>query len=309
MGKYSKGTPEQLLELVRDRIDQLTGSVESATNTSNISGEPIYGEDPAWEEEDWDQEVGSWEMMAVKSVQDSDGFWTDYTMYHNLDDDTFVFVFGDRDVYNPDNSSWDWECDNEDEAWEWFEDYQEDWGSDEFGDYEEWGESPVDECQDIQSSEDFFDKGDGQEYWYFTKHGVQPGSVPRGLEILDVVDKPEGSYFLTNRVLTTDALKYYDIREKAPQDIESSSEIYAYKDMNMKGRAAHTKAEANRWKADEIYTIFDLRGKKEPDADYYESKEDAIRIMNTGFPARSKVMSIDRDGYRKLVQYHDGCYD
>lgn len=69
----------------------------------------------------------------------------------------------------------------------------------------------------VKASAEFYDMGTGLEYWYFTTHGVQPGSVPKGLEILDVIDKPEGSYFLTNRVISTDALKYYDIKERSPR--------------------------------------------------------------------------------------------
>lgn len=68
-----------------------------------------------------------------------------------------------------------------------------------------------------EDNHEFYDMGTGLEYWYFTTHGVQPGSVPKGLEILDVIDKPEGSYFLTNRVISTDALKYYDIKERSPR--------------------------------------------------------------------------------------------
>lgn len=78
--------------------------------------------------------------------------------------------------------------------------------------------SPVYDIEESCSieAEEFFDKGEDGEYWYFTKHGVQPGSIPRGLEILDLIDRPEGTYFLTNRVLTTDALNHYDIKEKSP---------------------------------------------------------------------------------------------
>lgn len=69
----------------------------------------------------------------------------------------------------------------------------------------------------IRSAE-FFDKNEGDIYWYFTRHGVQPGSVPRGLNIINVVDRPEGSYFETDQVITTDALDYYDITEKSPYE-------------------------------------------------------------------------------------------
>lgn len=57
-------------------------------------------------------------------------------------------------------------------------------------------------------------------YWYFTRHGVQPGSVPKGLDIEDIIDADGGSYFLTNRVLTTDELNFYEIKEKMPSRIK-----------------------------------------------------------------------------------------
>ena len=56
-------------------------------------------------------------------------------------------------------------------------------------------------------------------WWYFTTHGIQPGSVPKGIEILDVIDTPNGSFFCSDRVLNTSELKYYDIKEKAPKGV------------------------------------------------------------------------------------------
>ena len=67
----------------------------------------------------------------------------------------------------------------------------------------------------IKSAE-FTDVGTGLEYWYFTTHGVQPGSVPTGLNILEIKDTPNGAYFKTDKVILTDALKQYDIKEKRP---------------------------------------------------------------------------------------------
>ena len=97
------------------------------------------------------------EMMTIyltvdsKSVPDSDGFMTDYTWYvrirctvdewyrwlksrsgyntHSLGDipdefiDGYVFVFGDSDLYAPEDGDFDFECDTYEEASEWFDDY------------------------------------------------------------------------------------------------------------------------------------------------------------------------------------------
>lgn len=54
-------------------------------------------------------------------------------------------------------------------------------------------------------------------YWYFTRHGVQPGSVPKYVNILDIVDTPEGTYFLADGVIRTDDLRKYEIKERKPE--------------------------------------------------------------------------------------------
>lgn len=54
-------------------------------------------------------------------------------------------------------------------------------------------------------------------YWYFTRHGVQPGSVPKYVNILDIVDTPEGSYFLADGVILTNDLREYEIKERKPE--------------------------------------------------------------------------------------------
>ena len=86
--------------------------------------------------------------VESKQVKDSDGFWNDYTMYEEyvipkdewynflknykdgvtLKDEWFnryVFVFGDKELYDPNDGydEWDYECESEQEAYDWFEDY------------------------------------------------------------------------------------------------------------------------------------------------------------------------------------------
>ena len=58
-------------------------------------------------------------------------------------------------------------------------------------------------------------------YWYFTKHGVQPGSIPKGVEIEEIKDTKHGTYFSTYYLLTTQELKDFDIKEERPQLDES----------------------------------------------------------------------------------------
>lgn len=81
-----------------------------------------------------------------KTVPDSDGFMTDYTMYHKYTttnkeffdfiktykeggypdewSDGYVFVLGDKELYDPyESDDFDYVCESKQEAYEWFDDY------------------------------------------------------------------------------------------------------------------------------------------------------------------------------------------
>ena len=87
----------------------------------------------AEEAEEWDDRIDNededsgdvpfYKYLRTKSVLDSDGFWTDYTMYYDLRNDQYVFIFGDNDIYNPTNTEPDWEEEDYDAATEWFDSY------------------------------------------------------------------------------------------------------------------------------------------------------------------------------------------
>ena len=48
---------------------------------------------------------------------------TDYTLYHDTENNKYVTVFGDKDIYTPEDESYDMEFDTENEANEWFHSY------------------------------------------------------------------------------------------------------------------------------------------------------------------------------------------
>ncbi|MBQ8248080.1 MAG: DUF4313 domain-containing protein [Lachnospiraceae bacterium] len=64
----------------------------------------------------------AWELVSRKEVPDADGFMTEYSWY--TDGDVHIFIFGDSEVYNPDNTNPDWECETEAEARKWFDNYE-----------------------------------------------------------------------------------------------------------------------------------------------------------------------------------------
>ena len=127
----------------------------------------------------WDKIEGSpYYKVASKSVMDSDGFWTEYTMYYNEDEDNYFFIFGDSDLYGPDPDYADWACDTNEEAVEWYNNYNG------FEDEEDMDEScdtsePVEECsftkgplkleEDIFEEDSDFDARPGQEVTFSTE--------------------------------------------------------------------------------------------------------------------------------------------
>lgn len=66
---------------------------------------------------------------------------------------------------------------------------------------------------------------DGEGYWFFTTHGVQPGSVPRDVDILDIIDTPNGSFVKFDRFLSTEELNKYDMKERAPKSVMSAEAV------------------------------------------------------------------------------------
>lgn len=92
---------------------------------------PDFEENMGWDE----KETPRYEVIDSKSVLDSDGFYTDYTLYHDNEEDKYLCIFGDEDLYTPSNTEPDVEFDTEKEAIEWFvnyngfdEDVDENWG-------------------------------------------------------------------------------------------------------------------------------------------------------------------------------------
>lgn len=69
-----------------------------------------------------DNDASQWELVKSKSVMDSDGFMTDYSWYTN--GEKHIFMFGDTDVYEPDEDYADWVAETEEEAASWFETYK-----------------------------------------------------------------------------------------------------------------------------------------------------------------------------------------
>lgn len=58
----------------------------------------------------------------------------------------------------------------------------------------------------------------GLQYWYLTKHGLDPRMMPPDAHLIDVVEDGWDTYVLLDRMLTTRELTYYDMEEKSPSN-------------------------------------------------------------------------------------------
>ena len=239
------------------------------------------------EENDIDDDVQDWELVTWKSVEDFDGFTTDYSLWYNSAEDYYVCIFGDRDLYTPETADFDAEFENEREAYEWFDSYGED--------------DIVEESTRIRASresDEFVDMGTGLNYWYFTTHGVMPGSVPKGLNIIKIIDKPEGTYFLTDRVLTTKSLKYYDIKEKDPKGV-----VKASSHLNLEDRLKRIIVQEKGWK-NFLDTVEYETGLKIDSAYKRRRKGDNTLILLDEYGGSSPdVYEVD------FNEYSDGTYE
>lgn len=101
VNKYSDGT----YEIVKADI---VGSVRASTKTKVTAS--------------WDEDDSQWIKLNRKYVLDSDGFYTDYTLYTNGHE--YICMFGDEDIYGPDPDYADFSTDSEEEAMEWFDSYE-----------------------------------------------------------------------------------------------------------------------------------------------------------------------------------------
>ena len=110
--------PSSTVDTLKDleSCDQVSASDEYIEEHADIG--------PELDEIDLDEYDEPYYMLVDrKNVRDSDGFWTKYSLYRYWPFDRYVTVFGDPDMYTPDDGDFDAEFDSEQEAYEWFENY------------------------------------------------------------------------------------------------------------------------------------------------------------------------------------------
>ena len=136
--------------------------------------------------------------------------------------------------------------------------------------------------EDINRYSDVIPKEE-RKFWYFTTHGVQPGSIPDDLNVLEIKDTPNGTFVALDGVLNTSELIKYDMKEKAPMDESLDS------DDNIAG---------NTWQ--EFISNIEAQTKYDVDSSYKRRPEKWIELINkeTGDIFDAEV-----------TKYFDGSYE
>ena len=181
------------------------------------------------------EEESRFERIKGKSVMDTDGFYTDYTMYYDTLLDKYVFVFGDEELYSPGSGNFDWECDSEQEANEWFNDYN---GYDEYEEERAWLDDMVDQEGKKESISEDFDSELGKNYIGKTvfiklKDGsrlirkvLEQGNRARGHEVLVVEDPINNSKMINVDDIASIRRPYESDSERGPVEKNNWSDTF-----------------------------------------------------------------------------------
>lgn len=98
-------------ELLRENVRKVKASKVMSTVQGEINK---YFDD--------DEYTSDFTYIDSKEVTDSNGFITEYTWYKSEDGNN-VFIFGDPDMYRPEDGNYDYQTEDDNIAYEWFNSY------------------------------------------------------------------------------------------------------------------------------------------------------------------------------------------
>ena len=115
---YTNEDPATIFNSLNRTYTRQQGSRPSNASITNICEDFDDFDDLYMSDED------RYELVTRKDVLDSDGFYTEYTWYKDTLTGENIFIFGDPDFYTPENSTPDYETENDEAAQEWFDSYK-----------------------------------------------------------------------------------------------------------------------------------------------------------------------------------------
>ena len=135
----------------------------------------------------------------------------------------------------------------------------------------------------------------GLHYWYKFKHGLGPGTMPSDCHILKVVEDGWKDYVLLDRMLTTQELNEYEIKEEEPSDelLAQNGITDKYMQGEVTGAAGVSLHAGDREIPKPYDTYFRMAEKGELEDEY----EDSIAEEASGYDFIHLGWAIARDPY------------
>lgn len=139
-------------------------------------------------------------------------------------------------------------------------------------------------------------------YWYFTRHGVQPGSIPKSIDTLyDVIDTPEGTYFATNTILNTKELSQYEIKEKwLPEKYKDQTDYFEHNRVVSASDCRVVSDDEKSWGTGPYYDQSYDDDFDDYDHDYEPSQDDWNELYDVSSSAQPDDTIIDAEDLRGL---------
>lgn len=247
---------------------------------------------PSLKKNETEEPTGTSRFIEVskKSVKDSDGFMTDYTLYHDTETDKYVTVFGDQDIYKPEDGEYDIEFDSEDDAKEWFHSYT---GFDEAEDFKETPKS-------VASLKDLLEQLADDDFYHsmkdnWTREDFEIDSKING-KILDVIAQ------LRDQGVETKYRRGYPI-EYSDEIQREAEEHDLSKDLFGDAAANRMSQKEKKLKRDLQYVRDIMAGKKVIDDKYHEeiSLNTAKHWLRDDFIYVNELSSYDSDEVNKRL--------
>lgn len=235
----------------KEFIEQLVESDPERIHCATEDDETQYNADMANGIQDIEQQG----IEGEQSVDDDDKCYRHRTTNRNYSGYQLKHLFKFKEYHGYTGTYEEWlqgqldsgklvECSMEDvEASDW----------DGYASYDEWRTAIPDYPEDEEEFEDAESSG----FWYFTRHGVQPGSIPRRASVLDMIDTPNGTYVKLDCVLNTKELNEYDMKEQAPpSDVMSSIDETSWDDMSWEQQIQKMKSFVKAYRGTRVFEDF-----------------------------------------------------
>lgn len=185
------------------------------------------------------------------------------------------------------------------------------------------------EACDIMSAVDT-----GLDYWYYSRHGMGPGTIPRDVTVLDWYEEGYKTWMLLDKMLTTQELNDYDLKEEFPpegaithngdiveacdaimgtEDVEGGNRMEGYRQATERSVYPGSKIGAAFYKGykivfDALEKIWNIwKGSRIVESGFAD-KNEAIDFINTSLVAASTKVTASEDVKEELEVFKSRFY-